>query len=71
MTHDDANQPALHPSAHEEEQHKLTERQQQLLHQLDEWLSDDSGYDEETWPKLKDALEQDRLSSRSLFDEPI
>jgi hypothetical protein len=51
------------------QQNELPERKQWLLHQLDEWLADDSGSDEETWPELKDALEQDRLSSRSLFDE--
>lgn len=42
---------------------------QHLRRLLYEWLADDSGYDEETWPKLKAALEQDRLSARSLFDE--
>lgn len=35
---------------------------------LDEWLADDSGYDEETWPELKAALDRDRLSARKLFD---
>ncbi len=45
----------------------LTERTERLLHHLDEWLADESGYDEETWPKLKAALEEDRLSSRPLF----
>jgi hypothetical protein len=34
---------------------------------LDEWMADESGYDEATWPKLEAALEQDRLSSRKLF----
>jgi hypothetical protein len=34
---------------------------------IEEWLADESGYDEETWPKLKDALEKDRPSSRKLF----
>ena len=34
---------------------------------LDEWLNDDSGYDEKTWPELKDSLDRDRLSSRRLF----
>src|SRR6266851_5041520 len=24
------------------------------------WLADESGYDEETWPKLKEALNQER-----------
>lgn len=42
---------------------------ERLLHLLDEWLMDESGYDEATWPKLKAALEQDRTSSRNLFDE--
>ena len=32
---------------------------------LDEWLADKSGYDDETWPELKGALDRDRLSSRN------
>jgi len=36
---------------------------------LDEWMADESGYDEETWPELEVALDRDRLSSRRLFDE--
>jgi len=36
---------------------------------LDKWLEDESGYDEETWPQLKEALDRDRLSSRKLFNE--
>lgn len=34
------------------------------------WLTDESGYDEETWPKLKKALnrERDRIGARRLFD---
>ncbi|GEM_PF-1250331 len=47
----------------------LTERTERLLRHLDEWLADESGYDEETWPKLKAALEEDRLSSRPLFSD--
>jgi hypothetical protein len=35
---------------------------------LDEWLRDESGYDEETWPELKAAIERDRPSIRRLFD---
>jgi hypothetical protein len=27
---------------------------------LTSWLTDDSGYDEEAWPQLKEALEQER-----------
>ncbi len=37
---------------------------------LQEWLADESGYDEETWPVLKQALEQNRTSSnRRLFGD--
>jgi hypothetical protein len=35
---------------------------------LQEWLADESGYDEETWPLLKEALEANRTSPhRKLF----
>ncbi len=35
---------------------------------LQEWLADDSGYDEETWPLLQGALEANRTApSRKLF----
>lgn len=37
---------------------------------LKEWLQDESGYDEETWPQLKKALdaERTRVGARRLFD---
>ena len=38
------------------------------LRLLHVWLADDSGYDEATWPLLKQTLEANRLSDRSLFD---
>jgi len=34
---------------------------------LESWLEDESGYDEETWPELKERLDEDRPSSRPLF----
>jgi hypothetical protein len=34
-----------------------------------EWLADDSGYDEETWPILQNAIEENRLSNRKRFPE--
>jgi hypothetical protein len=40
-----------------------------LIRLLDEWMADESGYDEQTWPELKAALERNRLSSRHLFDD--
>jgi hypothetical protein len=39
-----------------------------VIRLIEEWLADDSGYDEEAWPELKAALDRDRLSSRQLFD---
>lgn len=35
---------------------------------LDKWMADESGYDEETWPELKKALDRDRLGYRKLFE---
>jgi hypothetical protein len=34
------------------------------------WLTDESGYDERVWPRLKKALEQERerVGARRLFD---
>lgn len=34
---------------------------------LESWLTDDTGYDERTWPELKSGLEDNRLSDRRLF----
>lgn len=36
---------------------------------LNQWLADESGYDEETWPKIKNLLEENRTSNRPLFNE--
>ena len=38
---------------------------------LDEWMADDSGYDQETWPELKEALDRNRREAgqyRKLFE---
>jgi hypothetical protein len=40
-----------------------------LLALVDKWAADDSGYEESTWPELRKALEEDRLSDRPLFVE--
>ena len=36
---------------------------------LREWREDTSGYDEETWPKAKQIIEENRLSVRSKFGD--
>jgi len=42
-----------------------------VLKLLDDWMKDESGYDEATWPALKQALDRERkkVGARSLFDE--
>jgi predicted DNA-binding antitoxin AbrB/MazE fold protein len=47
------------------------ERIEKTIRLLDEWMADESGYDEETWPEIKAALnrERDNVSARRLFDE--
>lgn len=34
---------------------------------LQKWLTDDSEYDEEVWPKVKQLIEDNRLSPRRRF----
>ncbi len=38
---------------------------------LNEWMHDESGYDEAAWPELKEALnrERDAVEARQLFNE--
>jgi hypothetical protein len=45
------------------------EKNQVLIQALHEWMDDESGYDEENWPKLKKALEENHDSNRKLFSE--
>ena len=42
-----------------------------VIRLLEEWMADESGYDEETWPLLKDALnrERERVGARKLFPD--
>lgn len=47
----------------------LRRRNNVVLALLDEWSADESGYDEETWPEIKEALDASRRSvdARTLF----
>ncbi|MDM8522524.1 hypothetical protein QUF80_04060 [Desulfococcaceae bacterium HSG8] len=47
------------------------ERLKKVIQLLDEWMADESGYDEETWPELKASLDRTRgnISARRLFNE--
>ena len=44
-------------------------RAQAVIRALREWMADESGYDEENWPKLKKVLEESHDSDRKLFSE--
>jgi hypothetical protein len=35
---------------------------------LEEWLADESGYDEKTWPIVQKVVEENRLSDRKRFN---
>ncbi|MCK4341935.1 MAG: hypothetical protein KAY37_09460 [Phycisphaerae bacterium] len=45
------------------------ERHAAVIALLDEWLADESGYDEKTWPGLKAQIEESRTSTRSQFGD--
>jgi excisionase family DNA binding protein len=45
------------------------ERRRRLLRLIDEWLADESGYDEWAWPIAKQAIEDNRLSYRKRFSD--
>lgn len=36
---------------------------------FEEWLQDSSGYDEEAWPQIKQALNENHSKSHNLFNE--
>jgi hypothetical protein len=42
-----------------------------LIKLLDSWLADESGHDERAWPRLKKAIEENRLSPRKRFDDEM
>jgi hypothetical protein len=44
-------------------------RNEGAIHLLESWLNDASGYDEQVWPVLKEAIENDRLSHRKRFTD--
>lgn len=42
-------------------------REPEAIALLQEWLSDESGYDERVWPSVKQGMEENRLADRSRF----
>ena len=57
-----SKKPSAHTNGKTPRQRNATARQL-----LRAWLADESGYDEETWPSLKQALEANRSGQRRLF----
>jgi hypothetical protein len=53
------------PEAAAPEQRAKNEAARRLIR---EWLADESGYDEATWPVAQRAIEENRLSPRPRFD---
>ncbi len=47
------------------------EKIKRIVDKLNEWMADESGYDEESWPEIQQALDQyrDEIGARRLFDE--
>jgi hypothetical protein len=47
---------------------EIRRRNHAAQHLLESWMADTSGYDEATWPELREALEENRgASARRLF----
>lgn len=47
---------------------EIRRRNHAAQHLLESWMADTSGYDEATWPKLREALEENRgAAARRLF----
>jgi hypothetical protein len=45
------------------------QKNESAIELLDEWLADESGYDERVWPTVKKLLEENRLADRSRFGD--
>lgn len=49
-------EPTERPLIIDEGEGSDAERAERVIQMLDEWMADDSGYDEEAWPELEKAL---------------
>jgi hypothetical protein len=55
-------------ASHEEEAARRA-KNEAAIRLLDKWLADESGYDEDVWPRVKVAIEENRLSERKRFSD--
>jgi hypothetical protein len=58
--------PAQIPLVIDSEEQRI--RNEALIQLIREWLADESGYDEETWPIVKQLIEENRMSYRRRFE---
>jgi hypothetical protein len=59
---------AVRPSEASEQTERI-QRNLAAIKLLEEWLADESGYDEKVWPVVRKAIEENRASYRSRFSE--
>jgi len=58
-----------HPDNQSDVKSDQMKKNQKIIELLDEWLADESDYDERVWPTVKNEIEENRLSSRKRFSE--
>jgi len=61
--------PEVHPAESSDEAVAVRLKNEAAIRLLKEWMADESGYDEETWPKVKQAIEANCPSYRSRFGD--
>lgn len=61
--------PQILLNADEIERYQQIKKNQAAIQLLDSWTGEDSGYDLRVWQEIKEGLEKNRLSDRSLFND--
>lgn len=63
--------PSIASVASDDPQARTLPRQKlaELVKIVNEWMADESGYDEQTWPELKAALQANRGDQRKPFGD--
>ena len=51
-----------------QEAQAVREKNAEAIRLLDQWLSEESDYDQKVWPTIKQSIDQHRLSSRLRFE---
>lgn len=61
--------PKVDEVRHEKENAAPSSANKDAIHLIESWLDDDSDYDKQVWPTMKNAIEKNRLSYRPQFAE--